>query len=759
MSRGQGENVRRGAVASARRPTRALPRAPAFVSPLPSKLGAPRAHVRLVQRRVLLDSLRRAGAPLVLLSAAAGWGKTTALLEWTAGERRPVAWLRLDAADNDPVLLLVYLAAVLDGPAALDPSLGELLRTAVPPVWERVVPALTTAIAAAPPFLLVLDDAQHIANPDCWRIVQAVLDCLPEGGQVAICTRIDPPLPLARLRAEGAVAAFGGVELAFDRTEARELLELLGLSLSMDHLDALLRSTEGWATGLYLAAAAIRGRPAEEPMAVVRGDLREIAGYLLGEVLSTQTPDMQDFLLRTSVVEHLSAPLCHAVTGRHDAQAMLSRLADENLFVSAQDDRGRWYRYHHLFGEFLRAELERREPDCVAGLCRRAGEWYLDKDDVPRGVVYLLQAGEAERAAEVVAGAWTRYWENGQSETVRRMLQAFGDEQILAHVALTLTAGWVYSAIGDRQAARRWMPVACRARVDDGPSPDGAASLRSSQALLRAALAPDGVARMRQDAELAARLENRPGSSWYAEAQFHLGAALWLSGVETRAVRHLQVAASEGAAVNQIIEIAALGLLSIIAGDQGQWEYAGAYALRADERLAELGFGSHRRTLPLQLARARLLARAGDDALVGCAETIATVIDAMVPIPWMTVIAGIVVGECFLEVGEIQEADVWSARALAVLKTGADVGMLDGRLQRLRLGLKGRSRSEPISPAELRVLALLPTHLTLHEMAERLCVSTNTVKTHSKALYRKLGVGSRAEAVEEARVLGLLQGP
>ncbi|MGZ4199515.1 MAG: response regulator transcription factor, partial [Thermoleophilia bacterium] len=146
-------------------------------------------------------------------------------------------------------------------------------------------------------------------------------------------------------------------------------------------------------------------------------------------------------------------------------------------------------------------------------------------------------------------------------------------------------------------------------------------------------------------------------------------------------------------------------------------------------------------------------------ALTAKAATIAAILDEMVPVPWMTVLAGVIVGECFLEVGELHDADAWSARALAVLKTGADVGILDARLQRLRLGLKGRSQSEPISPAELRVLALLPTHLTIHEMAERLCVSTNTVKTHSKALYRKLGVGSRAEAVEEARALGLLPGP
>ncbi len=731
----------------------------ASASLLPSKLGPPKTHLGLVSRRVLVDALRRSAAPLVLLSAAAGSGKTTALLEWVAAERRPVAWLRLDAADNDPVLLLVALTTALQGVLPLDPQLGELLRVAVPPVWERIVPALGIAVAAAPPFLFVLDDAQHVTNPDCWRIVATLLECLPDGSQVAVATRVDPPLPLARLRAAGALASYGGTDLAFDRTEAGQLMELHAVSLAMDDLDALLRATEGWATGLSLAALAVRGRPAVDGPVAVSGDLREIDGYLLGEVFSGQDHETQEFLLRTSVLERLSAPLCHAVTGRHDTQAVLSRLADEHLFVTAEDDRDQWFRYHQLFGEFLRAELARREPGAVAGLCRKAGEWYLDKGDVARGIVHLLEAGDDERAAEEVAASWTRYWGSGQCETVRRMIGEFSREQILASVALTLTAGWVYSAIGDRQAARSWMPAACRARVDDSPAPDGAASLRSSQALLRATLAPDGVARMRKDAELAAKLESRPGSSWYAEAQFHLGSALWLTGVETRAARHLQVAVREGAAANQIIEIAALGLLALMAAEQGRWEYAEEYTQRADERLAEVGFGSHRRTLPLLLAQARLLARGGDPALTERAATIAAILDEMVPVPWMTVLAGVVVGECFLEVGELEAADSWSKRALGALKTEADVGVLEGRAQRLRLGLKGRSQSEPVSPAELRVLELLPTHLSVGQMAERLCVSTNTVKSHSKALYRKLGVGSRAEAVDEARALGLLSGP
>ncbi len=747
-------------VATAPVDTSRAPRRDAVPTSLsPSKLDPPKFHLGLVPRRVLVDSLRRCGAPLVLLSAAAGSGKTASLLQWVAAERRPVAWLRLDAADNDPVLLLVALTAALQRVTPLDPATGELLRIAVPPVWERVVPALGAAVAAAPPFLLVADDAQQLVNPDCWRIFATLLDCLSQGSQVAVSTRVDPPLPLARLRAAGALASYGMNDLAFDRTEAEQLMKLHGVSLAIDDLDAVLRATEGWATGLSLAALAVPNLPADERPAAVRGDLREIAGYLLGEVFSGQTPDTQEFLLRTSVLERLSAPLCHAVTGRRDAQAVLGRLADEHLFVAAEDDHDEWFRYHQLFGEFLRAELARREPEAVAGLCRKAGEWYLDKGDLPRGIVYLLEAGEDQRAADEVAASWTRYWASGQSETVRRMLETFSREQILASVALTLTAGWVYSAIGDRQAARSWMPAACRARADDSPSPDGAVSLRSSQALLRATLAPDGVIALRKDAELAAKLENRPGSNWYAEAQFHLGCALWLTGVETRATRHLEVAAREGAAANQIIEIAALGLLALMAVEQGRWEQAQEYAQPADERLAELGFGSHRRTLPLLLAQARLLARAGDPALAERAAHIATILDDMVPVPWLTVLAGVVVGECLLEVGQVEAADVWSGRAVDALKSGHDVGVLEGRTQRLRLGLKGRSQADPISPAELRVLELLPTHLSSSQIAERLCVSTNTVKTHAKALYRKLGVGSRAEAVEEARALGLLAGP
>jgi len=724
-------------------------------SPLPSRLRPPRLRSTLVPRAGLCSRLAADDAPLLLVSAAAGWGKTTALAQWTADDDRPTAWLRLEAADNDPVVLLACLIAALAPVTDCDPRLAEALDCATPPVWEVVMPSLAGAVAAAPPFLLVLDDAQQVAGAECWRIVMALLDSLAPGSRIAVSTRVDPPLPLARLRASGALSVVGGADLAFDRAETEELLALLGVALPAADVEALLRSTEGWATGLSLAIAALKAGGAGEPRAIVRGDLREIAGYLLAEVFATQSPEVQAFLLHTSVLEHLSAPLCRAVTERDDVHEVLLHLASDNLFVRPEDDAGRWYRYHQLFADFLRAELERREPSSVAPLCRRAGAWYLEQGDVPQAVLYLLEASESARAADLVSDAWTRYWERGQSETVQRMLGSFSDEQVRTHVPLALTAGWVYSALGDRDKARRWTAVACRVGVDDSPSPDGACSLRSSQALLRAAVAPDGVAAMRADAELAARLEDRPGSNWHAEAQFHLGCSLCLTGVDARAERHLLVAVREGAAVNSSIELAALGFLGLVFCDRGEWQQAHLFERRAAERLAALGHVSHRRVLPLLLLQVRLLARDGDSSLEEHVAWVAATLDRMVAIAWMTVLAGVVVGECLLAAGDLGAAGLWCDRALTALKEAGDAGVLEARLQRLHLGLKGRA-SEEISPAELRVLALLPTHMSLAQVADRLCVSTNTVKTHSKSLYRKLGVGSRAEAVEQGRALGLV---
>ena len=361
---------------------------------LPSKFSAPRPHLELVTRERLVAKLLKSTEPLVLVSAPAGSGKTTSLMQWLAAESRPAMWLRLDDNDNDPLLLLRYLAVTLDRVLGVDPDLLDLLQLRNPPLGERVLPGIAASVARARPFVLVLDDAQLVQSNEAWEHVGLLLENLPEGAQLVVATRTEPPLPLGKLRARGELLELRFDDLAFDREEALALLRLHAAAGERraqgeaggagraegeggrDMVAALLEATEGWATGLYLAAQTARGRSPAEWLPAVRGDQRAIADYLLGEVLERQPVELQRFLLETSILDELTAPVCAAVTGRADAGAVLARLARENLFVSALDDHDERFRYHHLFAELLRSRLERLAPDGLEPLHHGAAIWY-----------------------------------------------------------------------------------------------------------------------------------------------------------------------------------------------------------------------------------------------------------------------------------------------------------------------------------------------------------------------------------------------
>ena len=723
---------------------------------LPAKLQPPRARVRSIARRALLDALAAASEPLVLVCAPAGTGKTTLLRQWTESDRRPSAWVQLDPADDDTVILLMYLARALGAIAPLDPGVVESLGLAEPPVRERVLPGLADALAAAPPFLLVLDDAHMLSSGKCWDILAFVLRNLPPGAQLTLGTRADPPLPLARLRASGELAEFRAQQLALDRTETAEFVRLHGCEPGEAAVDALLSATDGWAAGLHLVCLAAAGRPLAEWLPQIRGDRREIAAYLASEVLDGQPAEVQDFLLQTSVLSRLTPALCKVVTGRDDAGELLALIARQELFVVPLGDGGQEFRYHHLFAEMLQAELEKHHPGESDALHRKAACWYAEHDDPDAEVRHLLAAGEVAAAGDVVAAAWPALWSRGQSETVRRWLGSFDDRQVLGHKALTLTAGWVYTALDDGKLGERWGKAACSAPMDDAPSPDGAASLRSSQALLRATVAPDGVRRMREDAELAASLEAAPGTSWYADAQVSLGVARWLSGSAQRALHPLAVAAREGSVYNPSAELAALGYLALIAADEAEWETAHEYEARAAARLAELGFGTHRRCLPMLLARVKLLAREPAADVGAAAADVDRLLGHMVPHPWMDLLTQVVLGEVAAERCDVAAAEAYASAAAALLQRYPDAGILRRRAERLRVVIERTRVTEPLTPAERRVLELLPTYLSEAQMAEQLFVTRNTVKSHLKRVYRKLDVSSRAEAVERARDSGLL---
>ena len=703
-----------------------------------------------------MGTLSAAAEPLVLMCAPAGTGKTTALRQWIELDPRPAAWVQIDPVDDDPVVLLIYLARALGAITPVHPDVERSLGLAVPPVRERVLPLLGDALAAASPFVLVLDDAHLLHNKKCWDVVAFVLRGLPAGAQLALGTRADPPLPLARLRACGELAEFRGPQLALDRSEITELVRLHDCEAGATVIDALLSITEGWATGLHLVCLAAGERPLDAWLPQIGGGQREIAAYLTSEVLQGQPAAVQDFLLRTSVLTELTPTLCALVTGSDDAGALLALVAGLDLFVLPLGDTVHQYRYHHLFAEMLEAQLEATHPGERTRLHRVAAGWYAEHDDPDSEVRHLLAAGETAAAADVVAASWPSAWSRGQAETVRRWLESFDDRQILAHRALTLTAGWVYTALDDGKLGERWGRAACSAPVDDVPSPDGATSLRSSQALLRATVAPDGVHRMREDAELAAGLETSPETSWYADAQVALGVARWLSGSAQRALHPLAAAARAGALSNPSAELAALGYLALISTDEAEWDTAREYEARASARLTELGFGTTRRCLPMLLARVALLARQSGAEAAAAAAGVERLLGHMVPHPWMVLLAHVVLGRVAVEGGDVAAAEAHAATCTALLERYPDAGILRRRTERLRALVERGRVSEPLTPAERRVLELLPTHLTESQMAEQLFVSRNTVKSHLKGVYRKLEVSTRAEAVQRARDSGLL---
>ena len=734
---------------------------PLGVPLLRHKLRPPRAHLALVRRRALVQWLQQSEAPLVVLAAPAGYGKTSTLVQWTEADRRPVAWLSLDQADSDPAVFATYMAAALSGVVGGVPQeVFDLLRQTDLGVRERVAPLLSAAIAAAPSFLLVLDDCHHVRSRQCWGMVATLLEQLPRGAQIALAGRRDPPLRLARLRAAGRLAELRMDRLALDAEEAGQLLELHGAVMDDRALAAVMDVTEGWATGVYLAAVLAESLPPDEWLPHIRGDQREIARYLTAEVLVRVPQHTRSFMERTSVLERLCADLCRAVTGRDDSYEQLERLARRSLFVTALDDHGEWYRYHHLFAELLRAELARREPGLLPELHRAAAAWFQEHQEPEAAVRHWLAAGDVSAAMAAMRAARQAGLLGGRAAGTARMLRLFSDKQILADPSLTLFAGWIFCChCGTRAEQRLWASRVCRMPVDDGPSPMGASSLRSFQALLRAYMAPDGVTQALRDAELCVRLETDPSRGWFLLARSTLAIALYLAGRDRAAADMLaDLAEREPRPGDRAIMLSVLALLT---GDQGDWERAEELErqmaetdpalLRPDERA---GYLAH---LYPVLAHGRALSRCHDPALDDYIAALARYRERMVPhADYVLLLSAVVLGEIALEQDDLVSAAQWSDEAQRILSRYADAGIFGPRARRLDKALGGRGLIEPLTVAELHVLKLLQTHLTADQIAAHLFVSLNTVRTHTRALHRKLGTNTRAETVARAVELGLL---
>jgi LuxR family maltose regulon positive regulatory protein len=412
----------------------------------------------------------------MLISAPAGFGKTTLLTEWLAAgpagpaDERLAAWLSLDRADNDPASFWTYVIAALQTVA---PGVGEsaltLLRAPQPPPIETVLTVLLNDLGAITgDIVLVLDDYHVIDARDVQDAMAFLLDHLPPRLHVVIASRTDPALPLARLRARGELVETRAAELRFTPDEAAAYLnEMMGLELTARDVAALEGRTEGWIAALQLAALSMQGRDDVAGfIAGFTGDDRYVVDYLAEEVLQRQSDRVQTFLLQTSILSRLSGPLCDAVTGQGGGKAMLGALDRGNLFLVPLDDRRRWYRYHHLFADVLQARLLDEQPDQVPDLHRRASAWYQQNGEPAVAIGHALAAGDFERGADLIELAIPAMSRTRQEATVRGWLEAIPGEVVRVRPVLSVGFAGALLSVGELEGvesrlrdAERWLDV------------------------------------------------------------------------------------------------------------------------------------------------------------------------------------------------------------------------------------------------------------------------------------------------------------
>ncbi|WP_421120687.1 helix-turn-helix transcriptional regulator [Aquihabitans daechungensis] len=413
---------------------------PPGVPLLATKLHPPRRRRTLIERPRLAELAERSRhCALTLVSAPAGFGKTTLVAEWFA-QGGVTAWLSLDPRDDNPVRFWTYVIAAVDSAAPdLSTEAGAMLQGSGPPLDVIVATLINDLETAAVALVLVLDDFHVIRSTDIHDSVAFLLEHLPPQIRLVIATRADPPFPLASLRADGDLLEVRAADLRFTAEEtASYLAGAMDLTLTASDLEVLDARTEGWIAALQLAALSMQRR--DDPsmfIAEFAGDDRFILDYLADEVLAHQTPEVRGFLLATSILPRLTGPLCAAVTGHEDAKAILEELERSNLFLVALDDRRTWYRYHHLFGDVLRARLVDDQPQRVAELHRRASAWYAEHGDLHEAITQALAGDDPERAATLIertAQEMQRDRQEGQLRTWLESLPAtlFEDRPVLA---------------------------------------------------------------------------------------------------------------------------------------------------------------------------------------------------------------------------------------------------------------------------------------------------------------------------------------
>jgi ATP/maltotriose-dependent transcriptional regulator MalT len=719
-----------------------------------TKLEMPPRREGLVPRGALVSLLAGVGhTRLTMLSAPAGSGKTTLLQQWRlAAAGQPFAWLSLEASDDDPAR---FWTCVIEALRMVVPGVGGraegALRSHGTSLEEVVVPLLVNELIELPErVVLVLDDLHAVSDEAIHRSLVAFVERLPATVHLAVATRADPPWPmLPRLRVRDQLVELRSGQLRFSEAEAGSYLAALGLELTADRVAEIQQRTEGWAAGLQLAGLSLRAAPAgEDVVSAPAGDSHEIGDYLAAEVLDRVGAQERRFLLQTSILGRMSGALCDAVVGGHGSAARLEDLDRRNLFVVALDSRRRWYRYHHLFAELLRSRLEAEEPGATAALHGRAAAWLAHEGEIAEAIGHAIAAGDRRATAELVADHWLTFFNQGWLMTVGRWLDALPREQLATEPQLWLARAWTFMDLGELDEAAAWLDTA---REGD----EWVGVLRALRLFKLGDLG--GAARA-----LGAAVEDQrsPSSFWRTVAAVVTGVTAHWRGRYGEARPALQDAAHIAAdAGNPLARQYVLGYLALDAvehdGPQAARELLpgpAAEPLVGEHFTAMMGHLAAGRAAELEgrLAEAeREIARAGELSRRGAGileQAAATVAHARV----------------LAALGQREAARARLAQADTLLATCADAGILSraltqaGRAPGLAAPREQPATGEQLSDRELAVLRMLHSELSLREIGSELFLSLNTIKTHTRNIYLKLGASGREQAVARGREMGLL---
>jgi LuxR family maltose regulon positive regulatory protein len=724
------------------------------------KVDVPRPRRGLVHREALVQQLVDADeTAVVLIQAPPGYGKTTLMAQWAGVMAPRAAWLSLDAGDDDPVLLLRHLDAAL---RRVEPIDFDTEQVGSPGTALLAARRLASAVAAGSmPITLMLDHVEAVTSVESHDVMTEVaLGLSSQGSRVAFASRQPVGLPTGRLRASGGLVELGAADLAMSIDEAPELFRHAGVDVERTDVAGLVERTEGWPAGLYLAALAMQVAPVNRDVGFTfSGDDRFMSDYVRSELLDHLSPDEVDFLTRSSVLDAMTGPLCDATLGTVGSQRILEQLESRNLLLVPLDHRREWYRYHQLFGELLRAELDRRAPGRASALHHNAAVWYEANGRPETALGHAQAAGDVDTVSRLVLELAQPTWASGRVSTVRRWMDWFEQRGVVSdHPAVAIHGALIYALMGSTGDAERWV-AAAEAAMRTSTPPDG--TVQTQYTYLTSLLARDGVARMRADAQAAWHALD-PRSPYRATMLFTEGLSYVLEDDPERADPILATAvdAADSAGAAPLTAVVLVERAMLAAGRQ-RWSDVEAHTDRALAIMTEGQFDDYWTSALVYAWAARIALRRGEPGRArGWLDR------AVALRPLLSHVLPVVSLQALLELARAYVSLTDTAGARTVLRQAADItqrrpqlGVLPEQAEQLRLRVDTMAGqaigASSLTKAELRLLPLLPTHLSFREMGERLYVSRYTVKTHVTSIYRKLGVSSRTEAIKRMEVLGL----